>query len=197
MSTIYFAASAGRIKIGTTIREARVRLAAINNALVEPLVLIGTIEGSYALEKAIHKYLHLWNVKGEWFRDCPEIRREIDVIVKQGAAALGIAGHVAATKDTKPAFLVPKVHTPKERARIFSAMVKVLWPNDAAEQLAALSGQNDFICRRWAEGEEPPPTIVRLAVGSVVALLVGDGNDAERFDFIKGPFADSGLKESA
>jgi len=45
------------------------------------MVLIGTVNGNKNHEKKIQKVLKEYNVVGEWFKDCEEVREYIDKIL--------------------------------------------------------------------------------------------------------------------
>lgn len=74
---VYFIVGPGRIKIGYTSQPER-RLNDLRNSDMEQLSLIGSIDGGRALEKKIHALVSYYQIKGEWFRDCPEVRGVID-----------------------------------------------------------------------------------------------------------------------
>ena len=98
---IYFAAGAGRVKIGTTSRGTAARLKDINAHLAEPLELLGSINGGLKLERAIQQYLIAWRIKGEWFKDCADTREIIERIIAVGPAAAGIPENILTITDAK------------------------------------------------------------------------------------------------
>jgi hypothetical protein len=74
---VYFVAAPARIKIGFTCSPER-RLIALRRADMEELTVIAIIDGSRALEKHLHGLLKEHRFRGEWFRDCDDVRRVID-----------------------------------------------------------------------------------------------------------------------
>jgi hypothetical protein len=83
-SGVYFVRWGAYIKIGCA-WDVVSRRRAIENGIpegdVEPLGFIrvptGTMYGHHGHEARIHDLLHKYRVRGEWFRDCPTIRRFI------------------------------------------------------------------------------------------------------------------------
>jgi hypothetical protein len=64
--------AAGAVKIGWT-RQLASRLAALQTASANRLVLLGRIPGSLADEAALHQRFAGHRVRGEWFRADPEL----------------------------------------------------------------------------------------------------------------------------
>lgn len=71
---VYFAEnpSSGYIKIGVSSNPA-VRKWALGRGTM----LLRTIRGTRRTEQRLHRKFRAYRVKGEWFRDCPEIRAYI------------------------------------------------------------------------------------------------------------------------
>lgn len=85
--SIYFLKSGEAIKIGYSADvAARVREISIYQPL-EP-ELIGTMPGGRSLEEAIHVFLRQHRIKGEWFRDCAEVRGTITDLIARGGPAV-------------------------------------------------------------------------------------------------------------
>lgn len=74
---VYFVSAPGRIKIGYT-RRPDVRLQQLQSADMENLTMIGTIVGSRWMESEFHKKLSAFNIRGEWFTDCTQVREVIN-----------------------------------------------------------------------------------------------------------------------
>ncbi len=73
---VYFvgASKTGPVKVGfTTDRSAESRLAQLQTGSHEELVILGTIEGGPAVERAIHNVLSVHLVRGEWFEREPAL----------------------------------------------------------------------------------------------------------------------------
>lgn len=74
-ATVYFAAfvDLGLVKIGVS-NDVGQRLASLakTEGCVADLLL--TIAGNRRSEAAQHRRFARWHVRGEWFRDCPELR---------------------------------------------------------------------------------------------------------------------------
>lgn len=86
MSVVYFMTSGSRIKIGVT-TDLPARHAALRRNLPDDLSVIAIVPGSFALEKSLHQDLHAFRLKGEWFRDCAEVRGAIDLAVARHGGA--------------------------------------------------------------------------------------------------------------
>jgi hypothetical protein len=72
---IYFVFSPSQkaIKIGFSTDVAQ-RIADLNTALSEPLILLGTLPGVMDDEKQLHRLFASWRLSGEWFTDDGVIR---------------------------------------------------------------------------------------------------------------------------
>ncbi len=86
---IYFIASEGRIKVGVT-RNVKSRIASFNTNNGAPIELIGTIDGDVEMERAIHYRLREFNLKGEWFKDCAEVRSLMEFLIAKGPIFYGL-----------------------------------------------------------------------------------------------------------
>lgn len=183
MTSVYFAASGGRIKIGTTSRSVGSRLKHISHSLPDELELIGRIPGDTRMERAVQRYLVEWNLKGEWFQDCEIVRRKIWQIIADGPEALGIRPIVPCV-ETKDAPIPPK----DEYKILFPGLVRLVWPNDPLRQLIAFTEYPEGECEKWLAGQEEPPRLVRYAFSAVVAICIrSDKNKqyAAQIDFLK------------
>lgn len=65
---VYFAEACGMIKIGCSNQPAT-RIGQIGEWVPYPITLLATMEGGYALEKALHKMFHADWSHGEWFHN--------------------------------------------------------------------------------------------------------------------------------
>jgi len=76
MSVVYFiqAETGGPIKIGTALDVSK-RIAMLQTGNPEQLVVLHTFPGQRDLESALHATLREHRIRGEWFADCPEVRR--------------------------------------------------------------------------------------------------------------------------
>jgi len=74
---VYFVSAPGRVKVGYT-RKPELRLAQLRAVDMEELSVVAIIDGTRPLEAKIQKILKHLNIRGEWFRDCPELRAIID-----------------------------------------------------------------------------------------------------------------------
>lgn len=76
-SFVYFAqAGSGAIKIGVS-ADVRSRIRELQVGSAPVIRLIGVAPGNRDLESKIHRSLTAARVRGEWFRDCPEVRAVI------------------------------------------------------------------------------------------------------------------------
>lgn len=77
-AVVYFAAfhELGLVKIGVSNNvEQRLANIAKEEGCIGDLIL--TIAGNRRTEASQHRRFAKWHVRGEWFRDCPEVRRLI------------------------------------------------------------------------------------------------------------------------
>lgn len=163
---VYFAAAAGRIKIGTTTKQVSERVTAINSYLAKPLKTIGFIDGGVPLERAIHKHLDRYRIRFEWFKDCEEIRKEIDRIIAIGPSAIGFSG---ATKRVEAIRRMPAGNK-----RSFGRLARVIWGERALVQLMAFTGQPPVVITKWLDGSEDAPPLIRYAFSAVVMQFIGE-----------------------
>lgn len=77
--SVYFIQSGGDgpVKIGVCAQDIEARLASLQCGNPEPLRLLGSIEGSFQAEAALHRRYEARRLRGEWFRYCPTM---MDVI---------------------------------------------------------------------------------------------------------------------
>lgn len=85
---VYFVECAGRIKIGYT-QDVASRLKSLATGAPAEMSILATVDGTVNFERAIHKDLAAYRVKGEWFRDCSEVRSLMADVVARGALAIG------------------------------------------------------------------------------------------------------------
>lgn len=165
---VYFAAAGGRIKISTTTKKVTQRVTAINSHLVKPLQVIGFIEGGHPVERAVHKHMRRWRLKGEWFQDCPEIRKEIDRIIVQGPRAVGHDGEKVVTNERSRARL------PAGKPQSIGVFARMIWGERALVQLMAFTGEDPAVITSWLDGSVDPPRLVRYAFASVVMQHISE-----------------------
>lgn len=96
-SVVYFAASNGLIKVGTTIDLPR-RIDSLKSQSAAAVIVIGSVEGDIRHERATHDKLGAYRRHGEWFVDCAPVRQTIRTVLDHGFEAAGIA--VAAQDET-------------------------------------------------------------------------------------------------
>jgi transcriptional regulator with GAF, ATPase, and Fis domain len=73
---VYFMQSgtSGPIKIGFTAKDdIRQRIANLQTASIEPLNLLGVMEGDATKEKELHHFFHSYKIRGEWFEPHPKL----------------------------------------------------------------------------------------------------------------------------
>jgi len=141
---VYFLKSGKRIKIGVA-KDVSVRLRQLNAHAPGRLKLIGSVSGSFPLERRLHNELAAYRSKGEWFKDCPQVRAAI-------AAVLAASAPAPDDSPTAPA------------RRKFGAVAKLLWPVKTANELAFIAKTDERTAKRWLRGEHEPPLSVVLAV---------------------------------
>lgn len=84
---VYFIECAGRIKVGYT-ADIIARVQTLSTAAPAPLKVLGSVDGTRSLEKAIHAKLKPFNNHREWFNDCPEVRELVASVLERGASAI-------------------------------------------------------------------------------------------------------------
>ena len=80
---VYFVQSLNKIKVGFT-ENLPHRMQNMRTANPHGMVLIGTVNGNKRHENKIQKVLKDYNITGEWFKDCEEVREYIDKILNDG-----------------------------------------------------------------------------------------------------------------
>lgn len=157
---VYFAASGGRIKVGTTVKGAEERIAAISSHLAEPLRLIGAIAGGLPMERAVQRRLKPWRIKGEWFRDCEEVREIIQSLRCDGPAAIGYAGPIFA--DDPRAEQHGSVQ-PRSRPGALGACAHLMWGKDTVAKLAEFCSVDETTAALWIEDSTEMPRRLKEA----------------------------------
>lgn len=76
-SMVYFAATKTAIKIGVS-RNVRARIQTLQTACADELSLLATIKGNSATESGFHLMLSEHRLRGEWFKDCEQVRMAIN-----------------------------------------------------------------------------------------------------------------------
>lgn len=160
---IYFAASAGRIKIGSTRRAVEIRLKQIGQGLPDPLELIGVVEGPIELERASHAMLAEFRLRGEWFKDIPEVRSTVGQIIAQPS----VLDPFIPKRPPKEAF-VSTPPTPENRRAARKLVLEMMWQDRILEELTALSGAPPETVLGWLSDQEPFPPLVRWAMQGVM-----------------------------
>ncbi len=158
---IYFAEADNRIKIGTTRIDVHRRLKAISSSLHRPLKLIAQIEGGLELERSIQEQLKRFRLRGEWFKDCEEIRRDISNIVADPTK--NVIPFVSKYRLAQKTF-IPTEISPEHRRRALMQILEMMWPLEVLRQLSALSGEPEQVCKNWLNGESKMPRLVLYAL---------------------------------
>lgn len=89
MKHVYFIGNGTHIKIGVA-SDPRARLRAIQCGCPETLELLLCIEGAFDTEREIHRRLADDHIRGEWFKDGPQIRALMADLSENSSATLGI-----------------------------------------------------------------------------------------------------------
>lgn len=74
---VYFVSAPGRIKIGYTTKP-EARLVQLRERDMETLSVIGIADATIHVERKLHEMADAHRLRGEWFRDCIEVRAIID-----------------------------------------------------------------------------------------------------------------------
>jgi hypothetical protein len=178
---IYFAAAGGRIKIGTTTKRVSDRVTAINHHLSKPLKVIGFIAGGVPLERAVHKHLDQYRLKGEWFRDCEDLRKEIDRIIAIGPAAIGFKGRARRPEAIR--------RIPPGNKRSIGRLARVIWGERALVQLMTFTGAPPVEITKWLDGSADMPRLIRYAFSAVVMQYIGDDDPPDFLEDDEGEVA--------
>lgn len=117
---VYFVGAPGRIKVGVTADIER-RLATLQAVDMEPLTLLATVDGAHALERETHRRIADYRIKGEWFRDCHEVRGVMQTVIEKGKRAFPFAASRMRPED----FFDPK----GEWDRLFGRLSAILDAN--------------------------------------------------------------------
>jgi hypothetical protein len=147
MEYIYFISQPnnGRIKIGTT-RNLNTRLTGIASGLADRVLLLGNIAGGRPLERAIHEFLKLERLQGEFFRDCSAVRTTIDALLAEGPElAIGFTGEKFSPQ--------PREDPSKQK---FGMVCRALWPERTAFNLARRGGFTERAAQYYIDGERKP-----------------------------------------
>jgi hypothetical protein len=75
---IYFIGFRNYVKIGFTRTPLKYRLAGLQTAVPEKLVVLAVIDGSAADERALHKRFSSYRLEGEWFQFDGELREFVE-----------------------------------------------------------------------------------------------------------------------
>jgi hypothetical protein len=105
---VYFVEGPGRIKIGFTQRPDQ-RLVQLQSMDMEKLSMVGIVAGDRAFESLLHSKLDKHQMRGEWFRDCPEVRSLIEQVMSgkiKPAATISGPGEVDEGGDEVPSPLI-------------------------------------------------------------------------------------------
>lgn len=84
---VYFVSDGNAIKIGTT-KQLSARLSQMQGGNPTKLVVLATVEGSFAHERAVHQELAEHRIKGEWFADCQQVRAAVERYTRDGITPL-------------------------------------------------------------------------------------------------------------
>jgi hypothetical protein len=79
------------IKIGYAAEDAEQRRRLFQTGSPDPLVILGTIEGSVREEKRLHRKLARHRRRGEWFDANDDVRAEMERLIGVGAAKPALA----------------------------------------------------------------------------------------------------------
>lgn len=78
-SSVYFAESAGRVKIGWS-KKVGTRIAQLQTGCPEPIRLLATTPGGLSVERRLHQQFATARVSGEWFELTDELRAHIESV---------------------------------------------------------------------------------------------------------------------
>ena len=163
---LYFCQSGHRIKIGISKNVER-RLKDIGLHLPVPPILIGSIEASYAFEKAVHAHLEKWRLDGEWFDASATLQKTVRLILDEGYSALNFV-----EPERKVLSAVPD-DGPGRSA--IPTLLRMVWPDDALAELQALTGESEEVCRGWMADGNSISDLVTLALTTIIIRFMMGG----------------------
>ncbi|MES2602127.1 MAG: GIY-YIG nuclease family protein [Pseudomonadota bacterium] len=181
---VYFLEGGGRIKIGHS-RDVAARVRNIATSSPIKLGLLGSVDGSHKVEKAVHRMLAEHRVKGEWFVDCPQVRAVLDLMREHGSGVIPLEPpkpppqeetrkryeHVAKESVFRPAWL--RIEVCAERYIGFSAATRATGHYSgkrAAYLMGMLHGTTDLIGELFAAQDQVNGSY-DLIVDDVMALV--------------------------
>ncbi len=131
---IYFAHNKARnaVKIGFS-ENLEARFKVLQTASLDPLELIGTIEGDRTAEKELHRKFKQFRINGEWFLVGPEL----DEFIKEMVVPLKVNGI-----EIKSFYLAGRLSNPNWRSKIIGN-----WES------ACSSNYKDGSCDHWTDKE--------------------------------------------
>lgn len=92
---VYFVEDGDCIKIGTTVGKVKIRLSSLQVGNPRQLTLLGTFQESGNVEYDLHNRFHAYHIRGEWFRDNPELRALISARCPANDNAVAASSEVA------------------------------------------------------------------------------------------------------
>jgi hypothetical protein len=161
MNVIYFIAADNCIKIGTT-KNLRARVASLRTSSAGEIEVIGTIDGGFEIERAIHFAVREHHLRGEWFADCEQLRAWIKNLIERGPEAMGVPSRVTAISTAR--LLPPNSRDPEAIQKI----VRLMWADEAVAELVAFTGEPEPRCRAWLAGTGEFSRLIRYALAAVV-----------------------------
>ena len=170
---VYFAAGAGRIKIGTTRTGVERRVGAISSHLPEPLTVIGSVDGGLPYERAIQHHLAPYCLRGEWFQDCEAVRQTISRLIAQGPDAIGYDGIMFSSE--RKSFLSEDVQRPWNPAA-FGRVIHLMWGKEAIANLAEFCEVSESEAALWIEDCSDMPRLTAMALSLMVMDWLKRGN---------------------
>lgn len=161
---LYFFQAPGRIKIGVS-KNVRQRLQDVGAHMEHPPKLIDAIPGGFELEKFVHLRLRHHRIKGEWFKDCAEVRETVDALLRDGPEALGYIGGRGRAKKFD---FVPAERSSEDWLRMFNELAALMFPADPADGIAEELELPVDDCREYLAGSREVPRVVKAAFASIL-----------------------------
>lgn len=152
---IYFIEHAGRIKIGTSANP-KSRIAGLGSHYQEPLVFLGCVPGDRSIEKLLHTELAAHRLRGEWFTANDEVRRRIGALLYDHAF-----------RKSEP--VAPSTPPPTKDKLKFGRVIRALWPNKPALNLAQRIRCSERAAQFYIDGERKPSA---QCIGAIVAEIL-------------------------
>jgi hypothetical protein len=171
MTNLYVFATPDRFKFGIAKNVAK-RMKVVGAHMPVQPVCLGSIPGSYPLERFVHKKLSAFRLQGEWFQANDHVREVAATLLDRGPDAIGFQ-----PPPPKPKFVPDEV--PQERRIAARKMaLQAMWPDDTVGELAAFAEVSREEAEAWLEGKPMPRLVLYAIRGLMFPFFNGFGAES-------------------